>query len=514
MMNNIIIGVRKLSDFIKRFKYVIILILVITIFIISFANYQNTKEVIREKYESRQLMVEKNILQTVNYINDSYKIAEEHLNEEMKKFSEIMVEKYKKNPNIMEWDLEELKVRFEDYNIYIINEDLEIIRTTYKKDLGLDFSKYNSFSKILKKRLNGDSFVVDRLDLSTQAGEIKKYSYIPTPDHKYLLELSIHIQDKFTSLKKLNLFKDASRLTKEYNLVEEISFFSVESNSYKVAKLRSSKKPYLQPDVKDIEDILARKAILNNEVQSKTIKQNGNEYIYRFFPALTVDKGNREAGWNSYVVAIKYDNQVIQQEIAKQRGLFSLNIFLMIIVFISFLSVVIYLLNRFEYQAYHDQLTGLAGRKLFEEEFEKLKNKVNGNSSDFAILFLDIDKFKRINDNYGHSTGDFVLQKIAKRLKSNLKSKDCLARLGGDEFVIIISDIDTKEEAKEIGSRIIKIFEEPILIEDKEIKISISGGISIYPNDGKDLAELVKNADYAMYQAKKEKKDLEVKEED
>lgn len=456
-------------------------------------------------------MIERNILQTINNINDSYKIAEEQLNEEMREYSQVMINKYKNNPNVNEWDLQKLKERFEGYNIYIINDNLKVIRTTFEKDLGLDFSKYKSFAKILRDRLNGDTFVVDRLDLATQTGEIKKYSYMPTPDNKYLLELSINAQHKFPSLKNLDLFGDASQLTEEYNLIEEISFFSVEPIDYEVAKLRSSKKPYLEPDVAEVEDELARKAIINKESQSKTIKNNGNEYTYKFFPALFADREDRDGGWNSYVVALKYDNQVMQQEIAKHRGLFSLNIILMLIVFISFISVVVYLLNKFEYQAYHDQLTGLAGRKLFEEKFEKQKNKAKGNSNKFAILFLDIDKFKRINDEYGHNIGDHVLKNIAVRLKSNLKSKDCLARLGGDEFVIMIADLGSKEQAEEIGYRILKVFDEPIVIEGQQLKINISGGISIYPEDGKELENLIKNADYAMYQAKKGEKDLELK---
>jgi len=500
-----------LNNLLKRFKYIIIIVLALTIFVISIANYQSTKEVIREKYESRQLMIERNILQTINNINDSYKIAEEQLNEEMREYSQVMINKYKNNPNVNEWDLQKLKERFEGYNIYIINDNLKVIRTTFEKDFGLDFSKYKSFAKILRDRLNGDTFVVDRLDLATQTGEIKKYSYMPTPDNKYLLELSINAQHKFPSLKNLDLFGDASQLTEEYNLIEEISFFSVEPIDYEVAKLRSSKKPYLEPDVAEVEDELARKAILNKESQSKTIKNNGNEYTYKFFPALFADREDRDGGWNSYVVALKYDNQVMQQEIAKHRGLFSLNIILMLIVFISFISVVVYLLNKFEYQAYHDQLTGLAGRKLFEEKFEKQKNKAKGNSNKFAILFLDIDKFKRINDEYGHNIGDHVLKNIAVRLKSNLKSKDCLARLGGDEFVIMIADLGSKEQAEEIGYRILKVFDEPIVIEGQQLKINISGGISIYPEDGKELENLIKNADYAMYQAKKGEKDLELK---
>ena len=107
-----------MKNLFKKYKYIIIIILALIIFIISFTNYRSTKRVIEEKYESRRLMVEKNILQTVNYINDSYEIVEEQLNEEMKKYSYIMREKYRQDQDIMEWNLEKLKKQFSDYEIY------------------------------------------------------------------------------------------------------------------------------------------------------------------------------------------------------------------------------------------------------------------------------------------------------------------------------------------------------------------------------------------------------------
>src|SRR6056297_679063 len=93
--------------------------------------YASVIDVVDDKYGSQQQLVEKNILQTVNYINNAYKIAEQQLNLEMRKYSQQMVEKYKENPHVMEWDLAELQERFQGYDIYIVNEDLEIIKTTY-----------------------------------------------------------------------------------------------------------------------------------------------------------------------------------------------------------------------------------------------------------------------------------------------------------------------------------------------------------------------------------------------
>ena len=434
---------------------------------------------------------------------------EQQLNQEMKQYSKVMKEKYQQNPEVMDWNLEELKQKFGDYEIYIINNELKIVKTTYKKDLGLDFSRYSSFAKVLRERLEGDSFTVDRLDLATQTGEIKKYSYMPTPDNQYLLELSIEVQDKFPSLEKLDMFGDATELTEEYDIVEEISFFSVEPIKHQVAKIRSSKKPYVQPDVKEIEDEMARKTVLSGEVQTRVVENGKNDYTYRFFPAL-VSEWREGKGWNSYVVGITYNDQVMLQEIKKHKNLFFMNILIMSIVFVSFIAIVVYLLNQFEHQAYHDQLTDLANRELFAQEFQKLKKDVDKSEGKLGILFIDVDKFKKINDNYGHDMGDKVLEKIAARLKHNLKSKDTLARMGGDEFVIALTDINTKKEAIDIAYRVISVFEDPLLINDKKIYINVSGGISIYPEDGNHLEELIKNSDYAMYQAKKKQKDIEV----
>jgi len=481
----------------------------IMIFIFS-SQYSSIKNIIIDKYKSRQQLVEKNIIQTVNYINSSYKVVEQELNQEMNEYSKLIVDKYQKNPDIMEWNLEELKEKFKYYDIYIINTDLKIIRTTNEVDLGLDFSKFGNFADIVKKRLEGDSFEVDRIDLSTQTGEVKKYSYLPTPDNQYLIELSIAVEDKYPSFKQLNMFTDAGELTKEYDIVEEIAFYSVEPVNYGVAKLRSSKKPYLDPDVSELREDLARKSVSTGEMQSAEIEEDNLKYTLRFFPTL-VSNQNKHQGWNSYVVGITYNDQVMETELSKHQYLFGTNILLMSIFFIAFVIVVIYLINKFEHQANHDKLTGLANRKLFVNEFKEIEIEANKLNSKAAIIFIDIDKFKEINDNYGHDFGDRVLEKIAFRMKNNLKSEDKLARMGGDEFVLALSNISSQEEAIKITQRLINKFNEPLSIKGEKINISLSAGISIYPNDGKNLEDLIKNADYAMYQAKKNNKDLEIR---
>lgn len=478
--------------------------------IFIFSNqYTSIKEIIKDKYQSRQQLVEKNILQTVNYINDSYKVIEQELNQEMKEYSKLMIDKYRDNPDVMDWDLKELKAKFEYYDIYIINSDLKVIKTTNEADLGLDFSKFGNFASVVRERLKGDSFEVDRIDLATQTGEIKKYSYMPTPDNKYLLELSIAMEDKYPGFEQLNMFTDAGELTAEYEMVEDISFYSVEPVNYGVAKLRSNKKPYLDPDVPDLKEELARQSVLTGKMQAADYEGGSFKHRLKFFPVLIGDARNNK-GWNSYVVGITYDDQIMEAELNRHQYLFFTNILLMIIFFIAFIIVVIYLLNKFEYQANHDKLTGLANRKLFVEGFEKIKAEADKRGSKSAVIFIDIDKFKLINDNYGHDIGDKVLEKIAGRMKNSLKEDDRLARMGGDEFVLALSNLSSRKEAVKITQRLIDTFKNPLSIKGKKIDVNLSAGISFYPDDGQQLEDLIKNADYAMYQAKRKKKDLEI----
>lgn len=485
----------------EKLKYIIIILLAIAIIIIFFNQYINIETLIKAKYESRQKLVEKNILQTVKYINDAYQIAEQDLNQEMKKYSKIMLAKYHLEPEVKNWDLEKMKNEFKYYDIYIINRDLKIIKTTKKSDLGLDFSEFGSFAKVIRQRLESDFFVVDRIDLATQTGEVKKYSYQPTPDNQYLLELSISVEDKYSSFNQLNMFKDASDLTNQYPLVEEISFYSVEPSNYGVAKLQSSKKPYLDSDIPQLQKDLARQTVLKKKEQVITFSKNKSNYTLKFFPVLIDSKGNNQ-GWNAYVVGITYNDQVMKRELREQKYLFAINILLMLIFFIAFILVIIYLLNKFEYQANHDKLTGLANRKLFFSNFERLKEEADKSGTKLGILFIDIDKFKMINDNYGHNIGDQVLEKIAKRLENNLKENDITARIGGDEFLAALANLNSETEIIQITKRLIAELENPIVIREIEIPMSISLGISIYPDDAQGLESLIKKADSKMYEAK------------
>jgi diguanylate cyclase (GGDEF)-like protein len=152
--------------------------------------------------------------------------------------------------------------------------------------------------------------------------------------------------------------------------------------------------------------------------------------------------------------------------------------------------------------ATHDNLTGLANRHLLQIEFSKAISYAQRHHTFIALLFLDLDNFKHINDTHGHSTGDELLVFCAKTLESLVRKTDILARIGGDEFVIAMTEITDPAHIDEIADKICSALANPIQLDDSTVRMTTSIGISIYPRDGSDLATLLKHADSALYKAK------------
>ncbi|WP_165671111.1 bifunctional diguanylate cyclase/phosphodiesterase [Metapseudomonas otitidis] len=157
---------------------------------------------------------------------------------------------------------------------------------------------------------------------------------------------------------------------------------------------------------------------------------------------------------------------------------------------------------RLDYQAHHDPLTGLPNRILFESRLRQALAACEREGHEGAVLFLDLDRFKHINDSLGHPIGDVLLKSIADRLGNQLGRNDTVARLGGDEFIILLPHLRRPEEAQHLAERLLACFNAPFETQDHEFFISASIGISRFPEHGSDTATLVKNADAAMYLAK------------
>jgi len=158
--------------------------------------------------------------------------------------------------------------------------------------------------------------------------------------------------------------------------------------------------------------------------------------------------------------------------------------------------------ERLQHAAHHDALTGLANRVLFDIHLDHTIQKSKRNSGCFALLFLDMDGFKEVNDSLGHSAGDHLLQQIAVRIKNCIRDEDTAARFGGDEFTVIIEEIKQATDAELVAAKIINAISEPISVRENAVNVSTSVGISIYPDDANDANELMYAADSAMFRAK------------
>ena len=207
----------------------------------------------------------------------------------------------------------------------------------------------------------------------------------------------------------------------------------------------------------------------------------------------------------SYVIETLYNDEIVEQDIKVQKNLFLQSMVFISVLYFAFAFVVIYLIQKKHEYSYQDHLTKLANRKRFEEMLDYKILQANKKKQKIAVLFFDLDKFKAINDTYGHSVGDRVLQEVANKIKSKIPKDDIAARLGGDEFTGLISNISSQEQIIEIGETMSDLFNEPLDIDGQEIIMRTSLGISIYPDHGKSLEELILKADSAMYEAKQNK---------
>ncbi|MBS4096905.1 MAG: EAL domain-containing protein [Sulfuricella sp.] len=152
--------------------------------------------------------------------------------------------------------------------------------------------------------------------------------------------------------------------------------------------------------------------------------------------------------------------------------------------------------------AYYDVLTGLPNRAMLHTLLRQSLIESKRNSTHGAVMFVDLDRFKQINDTLGHSPGDFLLKEVARRLLDCLRNEDIVARIGGDEFVVALVDIAKREHASIVAKKILASLAQPLEVQGHELRITASIGISIYPDDGDDAETLIRNADVAMYRAK------------
>ena len=156
-------------------------------------------------------------------------------------------------------------------------------------------------------------------------------------------------------------------------------------------------------------------------------------------------------------------------------------------------------------RALHDFATGIPNRELFHDRLARALALARRHDWDLAVMFIDLDRFKPVNDTYGHAVGDRVLQKMAQRLQEQARSEDTICRYGGDEFLYLLVNPQGSENIQRIAQKICSLISSAVVIDDLVLNVDCSVGIAVYPENGLSEAELVSNADTAMYRAKKAK---------
>lgn len=158
--------------------------------------------------------------------------------------------------------------------------------------------------------------------------------------------------------------------------------------------------------------------------------------------------------------------------------------------------------EQIRYQAYHDALTGLPNRRLFLDRLTMALAQAHRQRQLVAVMFLDLDNLKQVNDNLGHDIGDLLLVAVAKRLTGCVRRGDTVARMGGDEFLLVLPQLQNQEDANCIAVKLLAAIQEPFRVDGHWLHVTASIGISLYPIDGTDVQTLMKKADMAMYRAK------------
>jgi diguanylate cyclase (GGDEF)-like protein len=158
--------------------------------------------------------------------------------------------------------------------------------------------------------------------------------------------------------------------------------------------------------------------------------------------------------------------------------------------------------EKLQHLAYHDVLTGLPNRALFADRLQLALAQAARNGAQLAVAYLDLDKFKPVNDTYGHGVGDRLLIDVAKRLKDAMRSGDTVSRLGGDEFALLFAELKDESQMPDLLTRLITLIGQPYFLAGHTINISISLGYTVYPNDTSEPDALMRQADEALYEAK------------
>lgn len=461
--------------------------------IIIIADYVRLKNSVENNLEMQIQMAEDEIITSLSTIDKVYSVLDGERAQTMQEFSQKLNQKYEKQKDFSTWDFSALK-KESGMDVFILNEENEVIASSFTPDIGLDFNECCAkFSAQLTERRNKGEFTHDALDIQQQTGEFKKFSYMPTTDKKFIIELSYSVE-KEQVFKEFNFVDTINRLEAENDSIQSISVYNYiglllgDRESGKDQTIAPSRSEIFEASQKDF------------EVKEMSVKENGQIIIYRYVPyEAAVAPGLS----TNRVVEIAYHDVEFSSVLISYRNQFLFQIAVTTLITIIMSIVLARMIARPVHLAFHDVLTGLKNRAAFEDTaVEWLRQK----KGPLQFMIIDLDNFKSVNDSLGHGEGDKLLIKAASIIDSESGEDHLAARIGGDEFVVLFSRM-TEEQVIERATSMLEAMRVSFsYLQQEDIHLSISIGIAIA--DKKDtISTLYHKADLALYQSKKKGKD-------
>lgn len=476
-----------------RLKLTLIIIAFAIIISISIAIIDHTrlKEQAIHHNQIQVQLIEEIIENSLKTIEKAYFFFDQNTEARMEAQTQYLLDLYEESHSFDEWDFLALKDLI-GFDIYIINDQNVITFSTFADDIGLDFDLCCSkLAKILDERRNSGGFFADGMDIEQKTGEIKKYSYMATKDKKYLIELGYSLENG-EIFKEFNFFHVIHELKRKYSSINEINVLT--TSGYTLGEA-----------VEDGNLSNERREAFKKTLSTKKTTEIRSNWgkgsaVYRYIP-YTSEYGT---GLTKYkVLEIIYNDKDLQSILSQNRKTFYIQLFMIITISVIMSFLLSKWISKPMYLAFHDSLTGLKNRAAFEE---LLKQGLEKGNSKFALMVIDLDNFKLVNDYFGHDGGDSLLKIVAQKIQHVTRKKDIAIRIGGDEFILIMPSAG-KEEAEAIAKMIIEEIKEATEhINELQGKVTASIGISYAPDHGIYAGDLYKKADIALYASKEKGK--------
>ncbi|WLV23947.1 methyl-accepting chemotaxis protein [Aciduricibacillus chroicocephali] len=326
---------RQRNTFQRNLVFMLGISISVLVILIMLFNYWNARKDLVQKNEETEQLVEENILNAINSSDAAYSIIEKSLGEKMEQYTKVLINKYKKNPNIDSWNLADYKKQFDGFDIFVLNKDLVITHSSRKADLGLDFKEFG-ITDLLMGRLNSGKFETDRMEISEATKQANKFSYMATPDKKYLIELGATSEQFDSLIKDLDMTQLASNLEKAHDYVDNIDIYTVQADKMPEQSITDQNNKGESIKISKKSAKIGAEAIKSGNSIEKEAKENGKEFKYHYIPALKKDENGDTLYKQSRLLVIKYDESYFKGLLMKK------NIYSIIIVIVSvILSIVL-----------------------------------------------------------------------------------------------------------------------------------------------------------------------------